>query len=762
MTGSPGAAFLIALSLTVPAAGEDFPAPGDPFEHKALPPALRAKLADQARQALVEVGIAFKPFDPAEGRSEDTEYYLFSDFDFGLVKLPKMGQRKRVFGVLVDADGTFAADLYAYDWRHVESVVALGPDGREHPARPLGIARRGRMMWFRAPALARALPPCRRTPLKAGSRYFNVTPTMDGEEARGQLDINPLVLEEALWLDPGFRARKITSPKHWGGGFGGEMVFTETGEWTGIDPMHYWLEPDGSWKVHPEDLAAGRLDWERWEQALDRLTRRLEGRLAAVHLRFRQIRGAKDESGYGRDDALKKLKERSDAGLPVGPRLIVVPDELDPPLVRRLESLTVAVGGRSVPARFLGVLKEFNGYLVETDSALEPLGDPTAAPPPDGELLAAHEVRFRGGRVDLRPHPVHFEGRARGYQDALTRRVSPEVAGGAVLSTLEGVPFGAALTQRRFESAIETESEYSMSKPSPIVRVYAFSELAELFADPGPRIDPLVVPLTLQETRKRVWLGVETQDVTPDLAKELGLERETHDATRGQLVTFVYPGSPAGRLGIAPGDVVLKVRDLMKKDDIPVPPSAERRSWGREDEWWREWFVRRTPLTETLERFRPGARVQLTWARGQREKTADLTLEEGPPDFESAPRVKDDRTGLTVKEITYDVRQTLRYGADVRGVLVHEVEPGSPADVADIDPPEIVEEIDGRPVTTLEDFAKRLAQAAARRQDAVRMRVRMLNDSRYVDLKFAKPGAEKGEGKREEGGFGAPPDLDEP
>jgi len=49
----------------------------------------------------------------------------------------------------------------------------------------------------------------------------------------------------------------------------------------------------------------------------------------------------------------------------------------------------------------------------------------------------------------------------------------------------------------------------------------------------------------------RGWLGVEPQDITPELAQAFRLQD-----TRGFLITRVTPLSPASTVGLAPGDVI--------------------------------------------------------------------------------------------------------------------------------------------------------------------------------------------------------------
>ncbi|WP_459616437.1 trypsin-like peptidase domain-containing protein [Bordetella sp. 2513F-2] len=61
-------------------------------------------------------------------------------------------------------------------------------------------------------------------------------------------------------------------------------------------------------------------------------------------------------------------------------------------------------------------------------------------------------------------------------------------------------------------------------------------------------------------TVKRGWLGIEPQDVTPELARAFGLPRDI----RGVVIAGVMRGGPAGRAGLRVGDIVQRV------DDTPI------------------------------------------------------------------------------------------------------------------------------------------------------------------------------------------------
>jgi serine protease DegQ len=76
------------------------------------------------------------------------------------------------------------------------------------------------------------------------------------------------------------------------------------------------------------------------------------------------------------------------------------------------------------------------------------------------------------------------------------------------------------------------------------------------FAIPADTARQVMDSLVRDGAVTRGWIGVESRDLTPDLAASLGLR-----VPQGGLITGVLENGPAARGGLRPGDVVTRVND---------------------------------------------------------------------------------------------------------------------------------------------------------------------------------------------------------
>ena len=93
-------------------------------------------------------------------------------------------------------------------------------------------------------------------------------------------------------------------------------------------------------------------------------------------------------------------------------------------------------------------------------------------------------------------------------------------------------------------------------------------------------------------------------------------------------------------------------------------------------------------------------------------------------------RSKSDVLGLTVRDLTYDVRRYTQRREPEPGVVVSRLEPGGKASVAGIKPYEIVTHVNDQPVPDVGAF-QRLASAPGE----LRLSIKRMAKGRIVTLK---------------------------
>jgi len=188
------------------------------------------------------------------------------------------------------------------------------------------------------------------------------------------------------------------------------------------------------------------------------------------------------------------------------------------------------------------------------------------------------------------------------------------------------------------------------------------------FAIPTNLAKPVVTQLAQGGHVVRGWLGVAIQPVTPDLAKSFGL-----GDTAGALVSSVMDGSPAQKVGVRQGDVIVRYdgRPVGRVSDLPRA-------------------VAETPVGREVpvEVIRDGKHVTLT------VKVARLDDKD-----QQAASVEPASTklGIAARSLTPAIAQQL--GVDEsRGVLIEDVEDGGRAQSAGLARGDVIVEVDHQPV----------------------------------------------------------------
>ncbi len=210
------------------------------------------------------------------------------------------------------------------------------------------------------------------------------------------------------------------------------------------------------------------------------------------------------------------------------------------------------------------------------------------------------------------------------------------------------------------------------------------------FAIPINYVKKLLPELRTKGVVTRGFIGVNIADLDPSLAKQLHISSKT----RGVLITEVFPGEPASKAGIRPYDVITELNGK---------PVASGRH-----------------LIAAVSAFSPGTKVNLKVLRNGKEvpielmvgtrpsREAMISKENGQPGKPGRGQhsftESSQKLGMTVETLDPGIRRELGLSRQVKGVVVSQVMPGSPADEAGLDRGDVIVEVDRKATPTVEKF----------------------------------------------------------
>ena len=182
-------------------------------------------------------------------------------------------------------------------------------------------------------------------------------------------------------------------------------------------------------------------------------------------------------------------------------------------------------------------------------------------------------------------------------------------------------------------------------------------------------------------------LGVQIQEVTPELAASFGLK----DA-KGAIISSIEKGSPAERGGMQPGDVILKFegKEVGSSSELPRMVGATK----------------------------PGSKVKVEVWRNRAAKELTLTLAEWDNETvasksEAQPE-KANKLGLTLTELSAEDKRSLKVE---NGLVVQQV--SGAALNAGVRRGDVVMALGGEKVSNLDQFAKLLAKHSGEKNIAL-------------------------------------------
>ena len=209
------------------------------------------------------------------------------------------------------------------------------------------------------------------------------------------------------------------------------------------------------------------------------------------------------------------------------------------------------------------------------------------------------------------------------------------------------------------------------------------------FAIPSNLAKDVVAQLKLNGSVERGWLGVEIQQVTPDLASGLGL-----DEPRGALVANVDPESPAGKAGIKAGDVILGFDGHSVKELRDLPRLVASAKPGDKAEV----LVLRDGKEQTLNAHIAAMKVEEKVASAEMPSPED-TVEES------------DLLGARLAPLNDMARSKFGLSKDVEGVVVADLTKDSPLLENGIQPGDVIVKVGSKRVNDPAEIEKAAEQA---------------------------------------------------
>ncbi len=224
------------------------------------------------------------------------------------------------------------------------------------------------------------------------------------------------------------------------------------------------------------------------------------------------------------------------------------------------------------------------------------------------------------------------------------------------------------------------------------------------------------------ETR-RGWLGVRISDVSEELAAERGL-----DSPVGALVSDL-PKGPAMTAGIKADDIIVNFNGVEIRDTRHLVN-----------------IVGETPV---------GTTVRVVVLRDGETKTFKVTLErredalaaeaeqndegeDSGPDAPMGEPQQKDLLGMSLSEMSPDLRESLGLEADAKGLVITDIDDSSPAWEKGLRAGDVIEEAAQTRVSTIADFEAQLAATRDGGRETMLLLIRRMGDPRFVALPVAE------------------------
>jgi serine protease Do len=207
---------------------------------------------------------------------------------------------------------------------------------------------------------------------------------------------------------------------------------------------------------------------------------------------------------------------------------------------------------------------------------------------------------------------------------------------------------------------------------------------------------------------KKPWSSLATQVVTPDLLEPLGL-KDKH----GVRITEVYQGQSGDKAGFQIGDIIVAV------DGSPLEVTQA------EDDGVFELLIRRKSI---------GDEVAFEVLREGKPKSVKMKLEAPMQNATTPSSHTDADFEFSTRDLTYQDRIAQQLPSNVHGVIVTKVEGGGWASLGGLRPDDILMEVDGKAIDSIDELKPILAKIRKEKPRRTVFLIRRGIHSRFCEI----------------------------
>ncbi|HEY3051770.1 MAG TPA: Do family serine endopeptidase [Thermoanaerobaculia bacterium] len=322
-------------------------------------------------------------------------------------------------------------------------------------------------------------------------------------------------------------------------------------------------------------------------------------------------------------------------------------------------------GGRTIPAKVIGRDPATDIALVKIDAGQNlpyvPLGDSDRIRKGDWAIAIGNPFQLENtltvGVISAKGRALGFSEETRSFENFIQTDAAINFGNsGGPLMNINGEVVG-------INTAIRGGGAQGLGFATPI--------------NTAKRL----LPQLKQGKVTRGYLGMTITEVSEDAREAFGVPSET----RGAIVQSVAPGKPADKAGIVHGDIITEI------DGRPIRSNRD--------------------LIDYISYLPVGSEVRITLLRnGQRQnvtaRTAERPLETAMNQETSTSPTEPVRNklGISVQDLTPQVRQMYGLNDDARGVVVTNVKAVSAAADSGISEGDVISEVRGQRINNTTDF----------------------------------------------------------